>query len=253
MLHVVALIGAHAVLSGSGAYPVPMRSGVSSVDSRSSVASVPGSVVSEPDLPLQIELTVTPPVRVVEVSTSAPVPEDSEIACRCDSLAPRTDVTTSPDAATSPPIAARVVPTKLSRVEISDDKPLPASHREAPSNYRKSKHGDSPSTSSLASFGSVYSDGQLQKTTPSPRYNPPPAFPPEMLVARKSGVVIVQVQIDAEGRVISCKVQESSGHVAFDAAAVEAVNRWRFEPARRFGIPVATAVLCPIRFQFVES
>jgi TonB family protein len=33
-----------------------------------------------------------------------------------------------------------------------------------------------------------------------------------------------------------------------DEAAVAAVRRWRFHPARRFGLPVAVEVKKPLRF-----
>jgi protein TonB len=44
------------------------------------------------------------------------------------------------------------------------------------------------------------------------------------------------------------KVERSAGHTDLDQAALEAVSRWRFEPARRGRQPVAVWVLIPVEF-----
>jgi protein TonB len=44
-------------------------------------------------------------------------------------------------------------------------------------------------------------------------------------------------------------VKKSAGHPDLDAAAADAVRRWRFEPARRGDEPVAMWVLLPVEFK----
>ena len=69
---------------------------------------------------------------------------------------------------------------------------------------------------------------------PERRNNPPkvthaevPAYPGIAAVARAFGKVIVNVEIDAEGKVSSAKV--SSGHPLLQPATKKAATLWRFE------------------------
>jgi protein TonB len=62
--------------------------------------------------------------------------------------------------------------------------------------------------------------------------------------ARASGVegrLVIRVTVDADGTVVKAEVI-SSVDPALDAAAVAAVERWRFKPALRCGKPVAGGV-----------
>jgi protein TonB len=52
----------------------------------------------------------------------------------------------------------------------------------------------------------------------------------------------------ADGAVGEVRVERSAGHPALDAAAIEAIRRWRFEPARRGAEPVEVWILLPVRF-----
>jgi TonB family protein len=66
-----------------------------------------------------------------------------------------------------------------------------------------------------------------------------PVFPPAAQAARFSGVVTVQVVIDRTGRVVSAAVVECTHpRVGFEEAALEAVKKWRFVPAKSHGDPV---------------
>ena len=77
---------------------------------------------------------------------------------------------------------------------------------------------------------------------------PPPAFPAQARKARLSGTALVLVRIDALGRPLSVTLQRTSGHTILDTAALSAVRNWRFEPARRDGIPVDARLEVPVRF-----
>jgi protein TonB len=59
----------------------------------------------------------------------------------------------------------------------------------------------------------------------------------------------LHVIVDAQGNVASLSVARSSGSRLLDDAAVDAVRRWRFAPARRAGVPVAGSVEVPILFR----
>lgn len=57
------------------------------------------------------------------------------------------------------------------------------------------------------------------------------------------------VRVTAEGRAAEVTIKQSSGFPLLDAAAVKAVRRWEFEPARLGAIAVESDVEVPVRFQ----
>lgn len=69
--------------------------------------------------------------------------------------------------------------------------------------------------------------------------SPRPAYPRISLRLSEEGSVLVRIHVDADGRVSSVEVLESSGHERLDEAARAGVRSWRFEPALRDGVPVA--------------
>ena len=58
----------------------------------------------------------------------------------------------------------------------------------------------------------------------------PPEYPPDALKRRIGGEVRVRMTVDADGRVKSAAVVNSSPADVFDRAALDAVRRWRFKP-----------------------
>jgi TonB family protein len=68
---------------------------------------------------------------------------------------------------------------------------------------------------------------------PFPTAAVPPLYP---LLARDSGVVLVEVRVGRAGNVIEANAVRSSP--AFDAPALDAARRWTFRPARLHGAPV---------------
>lgn len=77
---------------------------------------------------------------------------------------------------------------------------------------------------------------------------PPPRYPQEALRRNVGGTVRVQVQVAADGSVDRLELASSSGDRYLDRAALEAVRRWRFQPAVRNGQPVAASVIVPLEF-----
>jgi protein TonB len=80
-------------------------------------------------------------------------------------------------------------------------------------------------------------------------YNPKPAYPS---MARKLGIegtVKLRILVNQEGLPEQPRVLDSSGAEALDAAALEAVRRWRFVPAREGKLAVAHWVDIPITFK----
>lgn len=83
-----------------------------------------------------------------------------------------------------------------------------------------------------------------------PRYgeNARPAYPPLARLRGYQGVVVMLVEVLADGRVGEVRIKRSVGHDILDRAALEAVRTWRFEPGRREGRAVTMSVEIPVRF-----
>ncbi len=79
-----------------------------------------------------------------------------------------------------------------------------------------------------------------------------PLYP---LIAKKSGwegTVLVRVTVEKNGRASQVNVSRSSGHKVLDAAAVKAIKRWAFRPARDGNIPIRSVVVIPLKFSLKE-
>lgn len=80
-------------------------------------------------------------------------------------------------------------------------------------------------------------------------HNPAPDYPLEARRVREEGTVMLRVEVSPEGRALTVLVDHSSGWRLLDVAAMSAVRRWRFVPARQGSDPVAAWVLVPIQFE----
>lgn len=66
--------------------------------------------------------------------------------------------------------------------------------------------------------------------------------------ARIQGIVILEVEVDAHGRVTSTRVLKGLP-MGLDEAAVKAVSDWRFQPGTRRGEPVPVVMTLTIHFK----
>lgn len=73
------------------------------------------------------------------------------------------------------------------------------------------------------------------------------AYPPEALAARKEAQVVLDVTVSEQGEVTAAEVVTSGGE-AFDLSAQAAVKQWRFKPAQRGEVPIASRIRVPFRF-----
>jgi protein TonB len=77
--------------------------------------------------------------------------------------------------------------------------------------------------------------------------NVAPIYPVTARLARKSGIVILEAVIDANGAVRSVKVLRSV--LLLDEAAVDAVRQWRFTPARLGGVAIPVVMTVTVEFK----
>lgn len=79
--------------------------------------------------------------------------------------------------------------------------------------------------------------------------NPPPVYPRDALRKRMQGTVMVEVLVSREGFASHVQLRRSSGYGPLDAAALDAVRKWRFIPARRGEEVVEARVVVPVEFR----
>lgn len=94
---------------------------------------------------------------------------------------------------------------------------------------------DAPSFQS-PSFNAAYLD------------NPAPNYPSVSRRLGEQGKVLLHVQVTADGIAASVTLQNSSGYARLDQAALAAVKKWRFVPAKRGGQAVSASVVVPVSF-----
>ncbi len=78
--------------------------------------------------------------------------------------------------------------------------------------------------------------------------NPPPSYPVLSRRLGERGRVVLRVLVNAKGTADKVELKSSSSSSRLDNAALEAVRRWRFVPARQGDQSVAAWVLIPITF-----
>jgi TonB family protein len=83
----------------------------------------------------------------------------------------------------------------------------------------------------------------------------PIAYPPGLFERKVEGDVTLRLFVDSTGKLIpeSTRVAEASGYPALDSAALAGAAALRFAPAKRHGVPVATAFLQPVEFRQVGT
>lgn len=95
-------------------------------------------------------------------------------------------------------------------------------------------------------------DISMLDQTPVPRFQARPQYPFEMRRAGISGEVVVDFIVDTNGDVQNAYALRSSQR-EFEAAAVQAVSKWKFKPGRKGGRDVPTHMQVPIVFTLNEE
>jgi TonB family protein len=84
-------------------------------------------------------------------------------------------------------------------------------------------------------------------SAPRVLYSPDPEYSPEARQAKYQGTVLLWAIIGPDGRPRALKVSRPLG-MGLDEKAIEAVRKWRFEPALKDGVPVAVQVNIEVNF-----
>ncbi|MGH9509831.1 MAG: TonB family protein, partial [Terriglobales bacterium] len=83
---------------------------------------------------------------------------------------------------------------------------------------------------------------------PRPLFAPDPDYSDEARKIKQQGTVVLWVVVGADGQVRDLRVQRSLGF-GLDEKAVEAVRRWKFDPATLDERPVASQIYVEVRFR----
>lgn len=91
---------------------------------------------------------------------------------------------------------------------------------------------------------------QGSRTSPRPdsRHNRPPVYPQFARDQGWEGLVVLELMVRADGHPSSVKIFRSSGYDILDRAALRAVEKWRFVPARLGKLAFASNIRIPVRF-----
>jgi protein TonB len=95
-------------------------------------------------------------------------------------------------------------------------------------------------------------DISMLDQTPVPKFQARPQYPFEMRRAGIAGEVVVDFIVDTNGDVQNAYALRSSQR-EFEAAAVQAVSKWKFKPGRKGGRDVPTHMQVPIVFTLNEE
>ena len=78
---------------------------------------------------------------------------------------------------------------------------------------------------------------------------PPPRYPAAAVEQKIEGMVILVIDIGAQGKPVAIEVERSEPAGVFDQAAIDAAWQWKFNPEIKAGEPVASRIRVPISFE----
>lgn len=188
--------------------------------------SIAGKLVSAPAPPLPTEALVKPEPPSPRPAPPKPAPAPREIP---KPLPPTPSGPPSPRAVTPPP--ERPVAQQAAAQPATDSAP-PAATSAPQAEAKEVAQAVTPPRSDAAHLN-----------------NPPPPYPSLSRRLHEEGRVLLDVYILADGRVGETRLRRSSGHPRLDEAALDAVRRWRYVPARRGDEPIPFWYVQPVDFR----
>jgi TonB family protein len=85
-------------------------------------------------------------------------------------------------------------------------------------------------------------------SAPRTLYAPDPEYSEEARRAKVQGSVLLALIVGPDGNPHDLRLMRSLG-MGLDEKALEAVRTWRFEPARKDGVPVAVQISVEVNFR----
>ncbi len=232
LLHALLLFGFR---MGAPAHPLAMSDELSPVDvSLVEAAPEPAAQAAPSAAPTPIQPAATP-----DPPEPTPVPTPPEPQ-------PTPEISTPPPEATP----------QQEEMPAPGSTPVPqhpkAAPHHSPQNHSRASVDHSPpgvATAAGPAGATGYGTSNRQMSSRA-RYlsNPRPDYPEVARQQHQEGVVLVSVEVGTDGRASDVTLARSSGFPLLDTVALQAVRRWRFEPAQVGGLPVSSRVDVPVRF-----
>ncbi|MEO5804857.1 MAG: energy transducer TonB [Verrucomicrobiota bacterium] len=174
--------------------------------------------VAKPSKPTPVSISQPEFFRETKPAVIEPKPEISKVE----------EIITPMKLAVAEALPSTTVPSK------SSDIPTPQPNIEIPESF-------SPSVSPFAPV--------VVNAAPLYRENREPVYPSQARRKKQEGVVILIITVNTNGAPMKIEVKQGSGFSLLDYAAVEAVRRWQFEPAKIDKRPIVSSVEIPISFK----
>jgi protein TonB len=119
----------------------------------------------------------------------------------------------------------------------------------APAPAPKAVDGDPGSGAAPRSPARVAGQPGADRNAQPASGNDPPRYPWTARLKGHQGRVVLSVWVSADGGAERLAVLQSSGYAALDRAAVDAVEHWQFQPARRGGHAAGSMLYVPVVFR----
>src|SRR5688572_5642922 len=125
-----------------------------------------------------------------------------------------------------------------------------AREREIAQKLEAERAGQAAAAPATAANGDAKAgQGASQRVEAKLKRSVKPEFPAEAFDKGLSGLVIVSYTVDVDGKTQDIRVESSDPPEVFDKAAMNAVRRWRYEPATIDGVPAESQMKLTIRFK----
>ncbi len=99
----------------------------------------------------------------------------------------------------------------------------------------------------LCLAGAVHAQDSKFDEPPMPTKTVAPAYPSDLKREGVTGMVTMSITVDEKGNVANPVVKKST-RPEFEQPAIDAILKWKFEPAKKDGKPVSVQVVIPLKF-----
>lgn len=164
-------------------------------------------------------------------------------------------VPASQQAVTVPQAKAPAAPqpqTAVTNGPVREEQPTPQLRQEAPSAALPARPAQAAEQAARPTAAAREEPVLSPRVDAGHLSNPAPRYPASSRRLGEQGTVMLEVLILPDGSVGDLRVKQTSGHLRLDAAALNAVRQWRYQPARKGGKPIAYWYLQPVVFSLTN-